>query len=64
MDVVVDSAGLFSVGTDFTDVTSNVTSNKAKKLNWLYVILDRSDRVIVDRVRDIKLYMRILALSL
>lgn len=44
MDVVVNSAGLFSVATDFTDVTSNVTSNKAKKLNWLYVILDRSDR--------------------
>lgn len=64
MDVVVNSAGLFSVGTDFTDVTSNVTSNKAKKLNWLYVILDSSDRVIEDRVRDIKLYMRILALSL
>lgn len=33
MDVVVNSAGLFSVATDFTDVTSNVTSNKAKKLN-------------------------------
>lgn len=40
---MVNSAGLFSVGTDYTDVTTDVTSNKAKKLNGLYVILDRSE---------------------
>ena len=40
---MVNSAGLFSVGTDYTDVTTDVTSNKAKKWNGLYVILDRSE---------------------
>lgn len=40
---MVNSAGLFPVGTDYTDVTTDVTSNKAKNLNGLYVILDRSE---------------------
>lgn len=40
---MVNSFGLFPVGTDYTDVTTDVTSNKAKKSNGLYVILDRSE---------------------
>lgn len=43
MDVVVNLVGLFLVGIDFIDVISNVMFNKVKKLNWLYVILDRLD---------------------
>lgn len=64
MDVVVNFVGLFLVGIDFIDVISNVMFNKVKKLNWLYVILDRLDWVIEDWVRDIKLYMCILVLFL
>lgn len=64
MDVVVNLVGLFLVGIDFIDVISNVMFNKVKKLNWLYVILDRLDWVIEDWVRDIKLYMCILVLFL
>lgn len=43
MDVVVNFVGLFLVVIDFIDVISNVMFNKVKKLNWLYVILDRLD---------------------